>query len=174
MRHAQEFDQKVALEAVLYLAEKSSDPTFHHIFKLLYFADLMHVKEYGRFICGDRYVAMKNGPVPSAVYDMVKDVKFDARHPRCPEAKNAFAVVGEHTVKPLRPADQGWFSRSDLICMDESLRLYDKFSFPELTHKSHDSAWHAADVDDFIPVEAIVKRVGSPDGLLEHLVDPHP
>ena len=60
-----EFNEKVALEVILYIANKSQKPTFHHIAKLLYFADKSHLCQYGRFICGDNYIAMKNGPVPS-------------------------------------------------------------------------------------------------------------
>lgn len=174
MQHIQEFDQKVALEAILYLADKSASPTFHHIAKLLYFADRMHLERYGRFICGDRYVAMKHGPVPSGVYDMIKAAQNGVQYLCFPEAEGAFDVVGKYTVKPRRHPDVGWFSSSDLACLDEALRKYDKYTFEEMTRMSHDSAWRAADENDFISIEAIVASLGNPSGLLEHLANQHP
>jgi hypothetical protein len=33
----------------------------------MYFADKAHLEQYGRFICGDSYVAMK--PVPIGTYE---------------------------------------------------------------------------------------------------------
>lgn len=174
MQHAQEFDQKVALEAILYLAEHSASPTFHHIAKLLYFADRMHLEQYGRFICGDRYVAMKHGPVPSGVYDMIKAAQHGVQYLHFPEAEGAFDVIGRYTVRPHRSADQGWFSSSDLTCLNEALRMYDRYTFEQMTNLSHDSAWRAADENDFIPIEAIVASVGNPSGLLEQVTNPYP
>jgi uncharacterized phage-associated protein len=43
----------------------------------MYFADRKHLEKYGRFICGDSYVAMKHGPVPSEIYDILKAVISD-------------------------------------------------------------------------------------------------
>lgn len=174
MQHTQRFNEKTALEVILYLAQKSSDPTFHHISKLLYFADRLHLERYGRFICGDRYIAMKNGPVPSGVYNMLKNAKTGVQYFCFPEAEGAFDVVGEYTVRALRAPDMGRFSDSDIECLDEALRQYDRYSFGRLTQLSHDAAWSAADENDTIPIEAIVRSLGDPDGLLEHLANPHP
>lgn len=169
----QKFDEQVALEAILYLTQKSDDPTFHHISKLLYFADRMHLERYGRLICGDRYIAMKNGPVPSRVYDMLKDAQRGILYLSYPDAEGAFAVEG-YRVKALRSPDMDMFSDSDLECLDESLRRYDHYSFGALTRLSHDEAWRSADENDAISIEAIVRSIGSPAGLLEHLTNPHP
>ena len=42
---------------------------------VLLFADKKHLERYGRFITGDTYSAMENGPVPSFAYDVVKCIK---------------------------------------------------------------------------------------------------
>jgi uncharacterized phage-associated protein len=73
-----EFNLDKGIEAILYIAQKVDDPTFHRISKIMYFADRKHLEKYGRFICGDSYVAMKHGPVPSEIYDILKAVKADA------------------------------------------------------------------------------------------------
>ncbi len=43
------FDEDVAIEVVLYIANRVPDPTFHLIFKIMYFADKAHLERYGRF-----------------------------------------------------------------------------------------------------------------------------
>ncbi len=168
-----EFDAKVAVEAILLLADKSQDPTFHDIAKLLYLADRLHLQRYGRLICGDDYVAMKHGPVASGIYDMLKAIRYGHSLHHFPELKDAFQVNG-YTVIPLRSPDLEWLSDSDVECLTEAIDVYDHLSFNQLTELSHDDAWQSADQDDFISLEAIVRSVGNSNQLLEHLKDPHP
>lgn len=70
--HVKHFDREKALEVILYIANNLDGATFHSISKMLYLSDKLHLQEYGRLICGDRYIAMEYGPVPSAIYDMLK------------------------------------------------------------------------------------------------------
>jgi uncharacterized phage-associated protein len=69
------WDKEKAIEAIVYLANRLDKPTKLKIFKLLYFADKLHMSRYGRFIVGDYYVAMKHGPVPSRTYNILKEVE---------------------------------------------------------------------------------------------------
>ncbi len=169
-----EFDQKAAVEAILYLAEKSQDSTFHRISKLLYFADRRHLAQYGRFICGDSYIAMKHGPVPSGVYDMLKAERHGSGYLYFPEAERAFEVHSKHYVRPLRAPDLEWLSDSDIECLDDALERYDPCTFGELTALSHDDAWDSADDNDFISLDAVIDSIGNPDGLSKHLANPQP
>ena len=73
--HIKHFDRDKALEAILYIANSLHNPTFHSISKMLYLSDKLHLQDYGRLICGDSYVAMEYGPVPSAIYNMMKVAK---------------------------------------------------------------------------------------------------
>src|SRR4030067_924651 len=70
--HIKHFDRDKALEVILFVARSLHNPTFHSISKILYLSDKLHLQEYGRLICGDQYIAMEYGPVPSAIYDMMK------------------------------------------------------------------------------------------------------
>src|SRR5450759_1773696 len=70
--HARTFDRDKALEVIIYVAKNLASPSLHSISKILYLADKRHLQHFGRLICGDRYVAMEYGPVPSAVYNMMK------------------------------------------------------------------------------------------------------
>ena len=166
------FDPKTAIEAILYIAHRVNDPTFHRISKIMYFADKTHLARYGRFICGDHYVAMKHGPVPGGLYDILKDVRYHRSSSIVDKAHKAFTV--EQTdrkpyVKPAREADLAYFSESDLECLDEAIERYGTLSFKQLTTQSHDQAWDSADENDLIEIEQIISTFDNPAGLLEHL-----
>ncbi|MCW7083120.1 Panacea domain-containing protein [Escherichia coli] len=66
------FDSEKALEAILYVASKAPIPDIYHVGKILYYADRFHLESFGRLITGDHYNAMKDGPVASNTYDIIK------------------------------------------------------------------------------------------------------
>lgn len=69
-------DPSKAKSVLLYILNKIGGETdLIDVFKVMYFADRKHIAEYGRTILGDTYVAMKNGPVPSKIYDCVKKAR---------------------------------------------------------------------------------------------------
>src|SRR5437899_249948 len=90
------FDPEKALQAILFVAHRIPEASFHQISKIIYFADKAHLQKYGRLICGDSYVAMKHGPVPSAIYDILKAVRGDGFCEYVEQAQNAFEVRGPH------------------------------------------------------------------------------
>lgn len=167
------FDEDVALQTILYIANRVKNPTFHKISKIIYFADRFHLEKYGRFICGDSYVAMKHGPVPSRIYDILKDIRANIDLPIVKKAKDLLKIEN-YDVKPLEDADLDYFSDSDIVCLDKSIEQYGDKTFSQLTNLSHDEAWHSAGENDFIEIQDIVKTFKNPETLLEHLRDPHP
>lgn len=166
-------DERTAVEAILYIASKSKEPTFHRIFKLLYFADRLHLKRYGRFICGDTYFAMPEGPVPSRIYDILKAERNGMVVDGTPLADGALEVVHWYGIRPSREPDLDWFSDSDIECLDEAIEEYDCYSKDELSDMSHDSAWKSAGLNRPISIEAIIESIGEPEGLREYLENPH-
>ncbi len=173
-----DFDRNAALSAVLYIVNQVPQPTFHKISKVLYFADKYHLKNYGRFICGDNYVAMNHGPVPSTIYDLLKAVRdgatlaFDGDTLR--QYKDALEVEQNYCVSGKTEANLDFLSESDLEALDYAIKEYGHLSFKELTDISHDEAYESAGYNDFIEVEAIAKTLPNSETLLAHLSDIHP
>jgi len=167
-------DERTAIEAILYIASKSKEPTFHRISKLLYFADRIHLKRYGRFICGDKYIAMPEGPVPSRIYSMLKAERDGIAFFATPMAEGAFEVIRWYAVQPTREPNLEWFSDSDIECMDEAIAEYDHYTKDELSDISHDDAWKSTEPNRPISIDAIIKSIGEPQGLREYLQNPHP
>ena len=69
------FNYSKALEVLLYVSSKVE--YMYHTGKIIYFANRYHLEKYGRFVIDDRVIAMKNGPVLSNVYDMIKSARGD-------------------------------------------------------------------------------------------------
>lgn len=168
------FDKAKAAEAILYLANRLENASYHSIAKLLYFADKLHLERYGRFITGDNYVAMEYGPVPSHAYNMMQ-------HPRIYRAP--FSVDRKHDIPfiiPNRDADIDELSQSDINCLDEVIAKYGDKTFNAKTNASHDAAWQTAweargnKNSSPMSVESIVKSFSNYEALLTHLQDPFP
>lgn len=157
------FNPRHALELVLYVAERLRHPTLHSVSKLLYFADREHLSRYGSLLSGDSYVAMRHGPVPSAIYDLLKAAagRQEAQVPAEFRAlvENALRVEARYRVLALRRANLDLLSASQRECLDASIKENGKLSFERLTRKSHDAAWKSADENDLIDVKAIAKTL---------------
>jgi uncharacterized phage-associated protein len=163
------FDPQKAVEAVLYVATRTQEPGFHKISKLLYFADRLHLERFGRLIIGDEYAAMRLGPVPSRVYDLLKAAAGRGESPWGDLALDAFEVIADHVVRPKRDPDIRALARSEIACLDEALAQHGGKSFDELTHLSHDEAWKSADENERISLEAIVRTFPNAEQILDHL-----
>lgn len=142
------FNSEKALEAILYVASKAPDPDIYHVIKVLYFADLAHLEKYGRLITNDTYIAMKDGPVASNAYDIIKLAKNCGRMiPDGLEIKDILSalVVDKITVKPLRNPEEDVFSDSDVSCLDEAIKNIGHLKFSDIRSMSHGKAWRSAD-----------------------------
>jgi hypothetical protein len=170
MRQRFQFDFDKALEAILYIARRVPAPTFHKISKILYFADLDHLQSYGRFILGDRYIAMEFGPVPSETNNIMRAARGEQQHDGKREAiQSALEVPGQYTIRALRGERQSVFSRSDIECIDRAIEAHSHKSFGQLTDESHDAAWHATAEGQEMDLNVIVGMLPDAELIREHL-----
>jgi len=172
------FEPERALASLLYVAAKLPRPTLHSISKIFYFADRRHLRKYGRLMFGDRYVAMENGPVPSAIYDMLKAIRDHASvQSVCgipvEKLKESISVTG-FCVTPLQNANTLKLSESNRKCMDWAIEEYGNCTFGELTDRSHDETWAETAPNGVISVEAMTIGMKNREALLEYLRDPYP
>lgn len=116
-----------ALNALAYLQHRIPRLTRLKAFKLLYLADRRHLELYGRPITGDGYAAMKNGPVPSHIYDFVKK-----------EAGNG------RSLPRLEEPNLDDFSDSEQEVLDEIIKKYGHYTAAQLVRITHDEVWKSA------------------------------
>ncbi len=163
------FDEKKALSAILYISQKlierhqvskEAKPDMHRISKILYFADRKHLARFGRPILGDHFVAMKDGPVPSKTYDLMKAIKGESPFCSADKFSDSFGVKG-FMVHPKKAPDMDEFSESDIECINESLQENQDLNFGQLRDKSHDWAYERASENNRISFIAMAKAEGA-------------
>ena len=159
-------DREKAMEVLLYIAARCNDT--YHALKVLYFADKDHLGKYGNLICSDTYVALRYGPVPSYVYNLVRCVRGDAPWWWGDFDVSDFGVEGNRII-PRRAANLDMLSHADIECLDAAIDKYGDMPFGELMRISHDDAYNAADENDDISFESIMQTLPDGDLLLEHL-----
>jgi uncharacterized phage-associated protein len=160
------FDAYKAIEVLLYIAKKV--PDMYKALKVLYFADREHLAQYGRFICGDSYVAMSHGPVPSGAYDLVKIARGDSFNFIDIPVDEAF-VVRDNVITTHRETNLDLLSESDIECLDSAIQQYGPLSFLELRERSHDKAFTSADENDFISLDAIINSLPNSEALIDYV-----
>jgi uncharacterized phage-associated protein len=161
------FNKPKAIEVLLYITSKQRD--MYHALKILYFADKQHLEKYGRLICGDSYVAMEHGPVPSGTYDIIKSARGQGISPSDTDIEQIIKLDNNNII-PQREARTQMLSESDIECLDNAIRQYGDMSFEQLKNISHNEpSYKAAGENDFIPIEELIKQLDDSDDLLEYL-----
>jgi len=176
IRTIDEYDADKAVHSLVYVLTKLGGVAeLYTLLKIIYFADKRHLDRYGRFLFGDRYIAMRAGPVPSGAYDAIKVVRGDSGccHPH-PLAKEALRVDGNYVYALMEP-DLDLFSESDLECLDETIEEANRIGWKGLWWQSHrDPAFRGADLNGEMSLEVIAKSLPNADAVLEYLRDPCP
>lgn len=160
-------DYQKTLETLLYISNKCHD--MYTILKVFYFADKEHLSKYGRLITGESYIAMKSGPVPSAMYDMIKDVRDHRFLGNDDTLQKSFRVENTNDVYPLRQPNLKYLSNTDIECINSAIKKYSKLSFAELHKQSADSAWEQANENDSMSLHDIIKTLPNSRELLEEI-----
>ena len=169
--HVKHFDREKALEVILFIAGNLDGANLHSISKMLYLSDKLHLQEYGRLICGDRYIAMAYGPVPSAIDDMMKAAvcRKSIDVDRDEIILDAMRVEHGGNVIPKRECNFDMLSESEIDCIKNAIAEYGHKGFGELTDITHDSAWEAADDNQIMSLDSIVGTLPNAALVIDYL-----
>ena len=161
----------LSVHSVLYILEKlEGKGDFHKIFKILYFADQKHLTRYGSFFTDDQYVAMKNGPVPSMTYDILKALRGQGLHSNDQDKfRTYFNLIDTYNVEAKIKPDLDELSESAIKCLNESISENKKYNFDELTERSHDLAWDKTSRDCEMNVEYIAEAGVANPTMIEYI-----
>ena len=117
------FDSKKLTELVLYILCKTGGVDFYHVFKILYFAEMKHLAKWGSGIVPDEFCALKYGPVPTHLYDAVKELGH-SRMKLSEELSEVVQFAGEdapNVLLPKRDANVDFLSKSEIDVLDQSI-----------------------------------------------------
>lgn len=130
-------DKTKAVEAIVYVASQMPGIGRFHASKALYFAELNHLRTYGRPIFGDRYIAMDNGPVPSFAYNVLKGTVSPADAALIDGALNEKTVWHHPEYEAARKPDLTLFSDSDIECLDAGIARIKNRTFGSISDETH-------------------------------------
>jgi hypothetical protein len=168
--------QKV-IEALVMLAARRPRIDIFHVCKVFFYADLDHLRRYGRPVLGDRYVAMDDGPVPSFTLSVVKHQMPFAGADWVQEFDRRIRVDdsdGYARLIAYTDVNKGLFSRTDFECLDRAIETYADMPFKRLWKRVHEEpAYKAAyreGTSTLIPVESLIPpEVPGRESIIEHL-----
>lgn len=147
---------------VVYILNKTGALDYYHIFKVLYFAQQKHLAKWGVTLTEDCFCALKDGPVPSMLYDCVK-TNSSGCDPQLSKMLHDALWQGSddahHILSAKRKADEDYLSPSEKEALDQSITENAMLSYGALRQKSHGAAWKEAfygkDRQRIIPVLSI-------------------
>ncbi len=138
-------DKEKAIEALVYIAQKVPGVGRFHAAKILYFAERFHLREFGRPIVGDQYIAMENGPVPSFAYNVLKDALGENERELAKGALIESDAYRHPEYEAGRDPDLSYFSATDIECLDRAINHCAKRSFGSISDETHKHrAWDQA------------------------------
>lgn len=163
------FNEEKALNAVLLIARKVPRPSMHQVAKILYFAEREHLAKYGRPIVGDKYIAMIDGPVPSSIYDIFKDLRGDRGPIDVSRYEKYFRMADKKEIAPVGEVDLDVFSDSEIKMIFKSIEENKRLGYGKRSEKSHDAAWRSTPLNHRIEVSKIAKAGGATDGMVDYI-----
>lgn len=134
------FEDKIP-DVLLYVMSRESGLSQYQIVEAIFIADVSHLNKYGRPVTFDNYVAMKHGPVPSFIYDLLeKDENYREHYKSSPpwsvEADQQNPRVRHYM--PLREPDTDRLSASDRRMLDAAVDAARSMTFGAMRDFTHD------------------------------------
>lgn len=133
-------NHKKIVEGLVWIAQNAPGIDHYHIAKIFFYADKLHLNTYGRPIFGDKYVALKYGPVPSLALNAISRNEHFVDRSIIQDVEKALDIELKGNVQhvtPKRDPDLDVFSRTDISMLTESLAENKDKSFDQLVEDTH-------------------------------------
>lgn len=105
--------------------------------KLIWLADRLHIRMYGRTITGDTYFALQNGPIPSATRDILEKSNFVEDIAK-DYSSEYISEIDNYNYESIAPGKYNVFSQTDLEVLEIIYKTFgelDHFALSEYSHK---------------------------------------
>ncbi len=125
---------------ILFFANKIKNGTLGKlkIMKLLYFLDFDFFEKYGKSVSGDEYLRFENGPVPRMAEKFLKQMNGSLIKIR--NRKVCEGLHDQQHIEALKNFDITFFSKEELMMMEDVADKWEKFSGSEMKSASHGEA----------------------------------
>ncbi len=133
------------MAAIKWMLQEHPRLDLHTILKTCYFADKQHLNQFGRPIFGASYRAMRFGPVPIEIYEMLKGEVIwlaELSMEQYPWVLEGYSV----RIVDNNAPNLDRLSETDLQCLRDALNKSVHMTFNERTAATHGPDWQAADL----------------------------
>lgn len=171
------FDKHKLTEVVLYILNKTKGLDYYHVFKIIYFANMAHLAKYGFLMVSDEFCALKDGPVPSILYNCIKNDTYCDKELQSILNSNIQKGTDDayYMLEAKREADFDYFSKADLEVLDKSISENANLSYGELRTKSHGNEWkrafYSSEGHKVMDIIGIAKDGMASDDMIEYIKD---
>lgn len=141
------FNAEKAYQGILWMLSKADGLDLHTVLKACYFADKSHLNEYGRPVFGAAYRAMKFGPVPLEIYEMLKAEpiwRWETGQDEFPWVVRGRGKI--ERVGDARPSNMDVFSETDLEHLGSGFERARCMTFDQRTRETHGRDWQRANL----------------------------
>lgn len=153
----------------LYLANHPKVGQLGHtkLYKLIFFCDVTHLRQYGETITGSQYIKFQYGPVPSRAEKALKALRKAGAISVTREVLDEVRDIELMRVKACREADKKVFSKEELTTIETVAQNFGNRSAGELSDLSHrEPAWVEAELHAKLDPELMFYgREEDPEGL---------
>lgn len=139
------FAAQKAYAAIHWIASQHNGIDLHATLKSCYFADKSHLNERRRPIFGATYRAMKFGPVPLEIYEMIKGEalwKAELEMEQFPWELSGYKLRCKANIEP----DMDSLSDSDMAHLARGVGKSIGMTFTERTDATHGLDWQRAEL----------------------------
>lgn len=166
---------------LLYILNKmpSGSNDIYHIVKAAFYAQKEHFVNYGLPLFNDKIIALKFGPVPSLVYNVLRVARGDSDPYRFCDDRLLSRLSApidfdaEYFYTTINP-DMSCLSNSAIECLDSAIHQVSTMGFVELKNDTHGVEWSRAynsreshQMDDI----NIAREGGASQDMLQYLAD---
>jgi len=139
------FAAQKALSAIHWMVTQKHDLDLHAALKSCYFGDKSHLNAHRRPIFGATYRAMRFGPVPLEIYEMIKGEalwKAELGTEHFPWELSGYHLRCVANTEP----DLGVLSETDIEHLERGFEISCSMDFSERTAATHGPDWQRANL----------------------------
>lgn len=159
------FSPEKAFAAIHWMVSKGAAVDLHTALKACYFADKSHLNEHIQPIFGATYKAMKYGPVPVEIYEMMKGEGlwlWEVKAVDTPWRLEGYNLRSNANTEP----DMACFAESEIEHLEGGFLRSTSMNFTARTAATHGRDWQAAnggtmryeDMVDDVPQKSEIVR----------------
>lgn len=142
------------INALLFFAENTNPKIFGvtKLMKLLFYADFLHYKKYGRPIIGDEYLKYPQGPVPHTSYNLVKEYKENELNKIIEIKREQVGDYIRDRIIPKSKSNLKVFSKSDIEIMGTIAKEFCNTTGSKLAGYTHGLPF-VINTDELLPID---------------------